>query len=547
MAKSLRDRAIGILGGVLEDDLNAAAARVDAAEARAARAYESGFQDGNDEPASGDLKTFGYRRATAGSVRDFGGLDYEQVMDTAWRVFLMSPVARRYIQLKRDYELGRGLEPHSDDKPTQEVITDFWEQNKLDSRLKEFTSQIHLLGEQVYPAFVRATDGRVSLGYIDPSEIHKIIQHPDNVLERWAVVLKPPQADHNEPWRPIDGKHRVYRIIREAEPVANGWGEVELQDHAGMLVTHEQTKLEKWEPDMLEAFGLKEKGYTGSCFYFHRNALSNQPRGYTDFLQVVDFIDQDEGVLFDLADRENIASYFLVDVTANGLTEDKIEQKASELRAKPPKKGSINVHNDQETWTMNAPDLKQVGSVETYKAILEHVLGGQGIPKHWYGSGDETNRATAQAQGGPTWRTMETDQDSIRDMILMMLYFARDQASIAGRGIKPEAEITLVMPEMTVRDIATASAAMSQVSLALAQAVDAGWMTNATAAEAWAKVISEIGVEIDPEEELKKIAADGESKVLGQQAGRNDWYVQHGIVTDGEQAIPVEIGQGETE
>jgi hypothetical protein len=126
-----------------------------------------------------------------------------------------------------------------------------------------------------------------------------------------------------------------------------------------------------------------------------------------------------------------------------------------------------------------------------------------------------------------------------------MLTFARDQAGIAGVPVDPEAEITLTMPEMTMRDVQAASAAMSQVSLALVQAVDAGWMTNETAAEAWAKVLSEIGVEIDPVEELKKIATEEQSDGLGEQADMNSWLVQHGYAVDGEQAIPVEIGQGE--
>lgn len=531
MAKSLIDRAIEILGGIPKGAHSKATRR----------AYEAGFDDGNDEPPSGDLKSFGYRRATAGSVRDFGGLDYETVQNTAWRVFLMSPVAKRYVQLKRDYELGRGVEPSSDDPALGEILETFWQVNKLDSRLKEFAAQWHLLGEQMYPVFVRATDGQVRLGYIDPSEIESVIQHPDNCLERWAVVLKPLQADYNEPWRKAGTEKRVYRIVREAEPVVNPETEEAVPGEVdGKLITAEQATLEQWEAEMLPSFGLDS--YTGTCFYFPRNALSNQPRGYTDLLQVADWIDQDEGVLFDLADRENIAGHFLVDVTANGLNDDEILEKASKLRSQPPKKGSINIHNDQETWSMIAPDLKQSGSVETHRALLTHVMGGQGLPNHWYGYGDETNRATAQAQGDPTWRTMETDQDSISDMVMALLEFARDQAIIAG-AYAGEGDITLRMPEMTMKDIVAISSAMSQVSLALAQAVDAGWMADDSAREVWSKIVAEIGVEIDPEEEAAKIEKSQQSGALGQQADANSWFVQHGLAVDEEpQGVPVTFG-----
>jgi hypothetical protein len=47
-----------------------------------ARAYEAGYEDGNDDPVSGELRTFGYRRASSGAVREFGGLDYDKVLDT---------------------------------------------------------------------------------------------------------------------------------------------------------------------------------------------------------------------------------------------------------------------------------------------------------------------------------------------------------------------------------------------------------------------------------------------------------------------------------
>ena len=44
---------------------------------------------------------------------------------------------------------------------------------------------------------------------------------------------------------------------------------------------------------------------------------------------------------------------------------------------------------------MNKPDLKQTESVSAARALLIQILGGLGIPEHWYASGDAANRATA--------------------------------------------------------------------------------------------------------------------------------------------------------
>jgi len=493
------------------------------------RAYEAGFSDGEDEPPSGDLKKFGYKRATAGSVRDFGGLDYDSVLNTAWRVFLMSPVAKRYLQVKRDYELGGGVEPTSEDEKLTERLTDFWQDNKLDQRAKKFALQLHLLGEQLYPVFVRQTDGRVRLGYIDPVEIEKVVTHPDNVLEKWAVVLKEPEDNPDEPWVSRNYKKRVYRIVRKDEGAVDGDTIVE-GAYPGKLVTHEQATIEDWETGLLESCGVDQ--YDGTCFYFSRNDLSNQGRGYTDLLQVADWIDQDEGVLFDLAERENFSGYFVGDVTLEGAGDDEVKARAAQIAQNPPKKGSFTVHNEKETWNLNAPDLKQQPSIETHREINTFALGGLGLPRHWYGYGDETNRATAQAQNDPTWRTMEQDQDGVRDMFVEMLTFARDQAEIAGGFEWQEGtDLDLTMPEMTVRDMASLSASASGLATALMIAEDRGWLSRETAAEVFSRVVSEMGVDVDVQEELKKAEKATVTADLTQVDDANSWLQAHGIAT----------------
>jgi len=517
---AIRDRILEILKAVPAEDH----------ERALARAWEAGYDDGGeDEPPSGDLAKFGYRRATAGSIRDFGGLDYGSVLDTAWRVFLMSPVAKRYLHVKRDYELGGGVTPASDDDALTEHLQAFWADNKLDSRAKKFALQLHLLGEQMFPVFVRATDGRVRLGYIDPVEIERVISHPDNVLEKWIVVLKPVEADSDEPWRARTDRQRLYRIVRLDEGAMDG-DEVQPGEHAGKLVTHEQAALEDWEREVWAHYGVD--GYEGSCFYFSRNDLSNQSRGYSDLLQVADWIDQDEMVLFDLAERENVAGYFFGDVTIEGAQPDEVKQRAAEIAQSPPKKGSWKVHNEREQWNLNAPDLKQQPSIETHRELNTFTLGGLGLPRHWYGYGDETNRATAQAQNDPTWRTMEQDQDGVRDMFIALLAFARDQAEIAHTVEWDEgADVDLTMPEMTVRDLASLSTSASALATALMIAEDRGWLSQETAAEVFARVVAEMGVEVDVQEELKKAQVAVQDGQLDGQMDRNSWLQAHGVLT----------------
>jgi len=533
---TLRERIIKRLGGVTETVHQTARAR----------AYEAGFEDGGeDEPSSGIVKKFGYRSALSGTGRDLGGLEHDQVMDVAWKVYLSSPVAKRYLQVKRDYELGRGVEPKANDAELQVILDEFWQLNKLRARLKRFALQLHLLGEQMFPVFVRETDGRAKLGYIDPSEIAQVVTHPDNVLEKWAVVLKEQMISTEQQWLTAKSGKRVYRIVREDEGATDG-ETVTISSYEGKLVTHQQATIQDWEEDMLKAFSLDD--YTGTCFYFSRNDLSNQARGHTDLLQVADWLDQDDQTLFGLADREQMGGYFIADVTLTGTNEDGVAARAKQLKANPPKPGSVNVHNDTETWNLAAPDLKQQPSIETHNALLTYNLGGLGLPSHWYGRGDETNRATAQAQGDPTWKTMEHDQDQIRDMILMLLEFARDQAEIAGRwrpATDDADDITVQMPEMTNKDLVSLSSAATAFATALMTAVDQGWMSREKAIEAWAKLMSEFDIEIDTEAELEAVDGEQEQGELATHKSASDWLTLHGVLVAGEEpvAAPAEIPQ----
>lgn len=522
MAKRKRflDRVVELIGGVTQADVSG----------RAARAYESGLDDGNDETPPAPLRSFGYRRAISGSIRDFGGLDYDKVLDTVWRVWLMSPLAKRGLRIQRDYIVGGGVTPKSDDENLQAVLEDFWKINKLAKRAGQFVLQRHFLGEQIFPAFVRKADGQVRLGYIDPVQIHKVIQHPENVLEKWAVVLKNETVPADEPWKVQPEHQRVYRIIREDEGAMVD-DEIVIGEYQGKRVTAEQATLEEWETELLKVYGLK--AYSGSCFYFSLNDLSNQPRGYTDLLQVVDWIDQNETVLFDLADREAMAGHFVSDVTLEGATEDQVKTRAKELRANPPKKGSVIVHNEKETWNQDAPDLKQPASVETHRAIESYAWGGMGLPNSWYGHGDDTNLATAAAQGTPTWKSLQAQQDEDRTMFVEMLEFVRDQAEIVGTWkptVEEEVTVDLQMPEMTTRDLTSISAALGQLALALQQAEDAGWMTHEHAVETWAKVLAELDIDINVKEEMEAIAAQGEQDGLQGQDTVNSWLTSHGVM-----------------
>jgi hypothetical protein len=496
----LRERITEWLGAVSAADLSQ----------RMNEAYEQGFYDGNDDPASGDLKKggMGYKRLSDNYIRQ-GKIDFRRALETAWSLWQKSPIAKRVLVMKRDHIIGHNAKPDTDDEKLLPILNDFWDSNKLRSRSSEITMQLFGFGEQCLPAFVRESDGRVLLGYIDPGNIVEVKKHPDNALEDWAVIV-----EKGSPQEKL-----VYRIIREDEEYVDE-NEASESPNRGKLVTWQQATLQPWETELLKDVGLDE--YTGSCFYAKVNAVSNQSRGMSDLLQVGDWLDQADEVLFSLGDREAYAGYFSFDVTLNNASEDVLKKRSNELRKNPPEKGSVNVHNEAETWEIFAPDLHQGGSIDSFRAILGLILGGMGFPVHWYGFGDDANRATAIAQASPTTKSLEHDQNIVKNLFVSMCQFAADQAEIAGSFKADEdLEITLSLPEITTKDISLITTSMNQLTASLISATDVGWISKETAATAYAKMLGELGIEVNAQDELKQAADDEEEAELAVTASNN--------------------------
>lgn len=561
----LLERIIARLGGVTQRQL------VDIRH----RAYESGYNDhGEDEPTQGDLKKLGYRIASSSQgLRDFSSIDHAKALEIVWGLFQNNPVASRSLEIKAGYIVGSSTKVKiADTVLKEEVIDPFWKDNRVPQRLPQWVKQLYLWGEQCFPVFVRHSDGRVRLGYIDPAEIEEVICHPNNAMERWAVVTREAQQVSNKPWLLALPK-RVFRVVRIDEGSYEPLGEpacefcgvtvdtdstscpncgaplvrVIAPEHEGMYVIADQASLEPWELVMLESYG-REK-YDGSCLLAQVNNVSNQPRGWSDFLPVADWMEQHDETLFAVGERERLASFFGWDVTVTGSNQKEVDERGKQIKLHPPRKGTVNVHNEKEIWAFTYPDLKSSSSTEAAKEQLTHVLGGLGLPQHWYGYGDETNRATAQAQGDPTWRTLELDQFDVHSFLVMMLQFVRDQAEIAGTWRSDDDtddEVDVDMPEMTMRDLATLSSAVSQVVQALADAISKKLMTIETARKIWARVLSELGVPVDASDEELKL---NEAESMKQQGVLTEKQPSRGEELGGEATpafasapTPAEIG-----
>ena len=514
-AKGIYQAGLNLIGGVTQAQ----------SDKRAHRAYESGHFDGNDDPQSGTIAAggFGYLRSGQKGKRTIDK-SHDEIINSAWFAYQSNGIAKRALDFHYAAILGRDTQPETPDENLQIILDQFWQRNiSINHNLKRFVIAHSLFGELILPVFVREADGRVLLGYIDQGDVEEngIIFHPDNNLERWAVVLKEQ-----------DGKRKCYRIIREDEGTV--YQETVIPpNHPDKLVTWQAAVLEDWEVKFLHEKGLTE--YTGSCFYFDKNNLANQPRGFSDLLQSIDWLDVNDQVLFDIALRETLMNYFSWDVELEGASPDVVKVRMAELAKRPPMgQGQLNIHNPAEKWTPISFDLKQPGSIATARETKKQALEGLNQPEVWHNEMDTANRATAETADNPANRTLEHEQGDLVRSLIFICQFVADQAEIAG-SYRPEDdnEITIQVPEIVKGDMVEVSDTLSKTVSGLVVAEkDLRVITRETSAKVVSKIIAEYGVQYNPDEELEEI--DRQAQEIATQTQTNiDQFLTNAIERNG--------------
>jgi hypothetical protein len=210
--------------------------------------------------------------------------------------------------------------------------------------------------------------------------------------------------------------------------------------------------------------------------------------------------------LFGELDRASFMRAFLWDVTLTGATPEEVAKRSKEIY--PPAPGSVRVHNDAEIWAAVTPSLNAQDSSENARLFRNHVLGGATVPEHWYGGGGDVNRSTGESMGEPTFKVLSMRQRVIKHILESIgRYVLRQKAMAYGEGdpdfAAPAWSVTAIFPEMVAKDTAKYAAALQQVVMAAAAAVERHLMTAQTAVRLIGLVAGRLGVEIDAAAELR--------------------------------------------
>lgn len=413
----------------------------------------------------------GWRRLTGDTDRDLAPITQRRAREVSAWLWQANLMANRIIELPLAYLLADGVKLEVNDEEAQAMLNRFWNDpiNSMDLKLEKKVRELALFGEQCYPTFVNEHTGHVRLGYLDPALIETVVVDPDNPEQQIGIVTVKDRK----------GGARRYRVIVNGE-------EEELFS--------ERTRQ------------IRASFTDGDAFYFNINSLSSGARGRPDLLASADWLDAYDDFLFGEVDRNRYLRAFVWDVTLKGANDDAVKQRAREIA--PPSPNSVRVHNDSETWNAVTPDIKSGDTSESARLLRNHVLGGATLPEHWYGGGGDVNRSTGESMGDPAFKMMSMRQRTIKYMLEQIARFAirqwaiKNQRSVdLGDGdLLPSA----VFPEMIARDTTRYAAALQQVVVAAAMAVERGFISRKLALRMIAAVASQLGVEIDVDEALEE-------------------------------------------
>jgi hypothetical protein len=446
-----------------------------------AQALREGYLDVVSESGDPDLllsATQGgslyFRRLSAG-VRELPPLKFERLQALAHLLAQRNPLARRALELLRDFALGEGVRyvVHGvDDEQRrdqlQQVLDRFYDENNLELDLDDYVFELGQFGEQCWMVRPNPVDGSVSLGYVDPTLIHAVHYDPRNRRQPERVEL----SERDEQGRVIT----LPVVRRELDPRSRRYGRLVLPEGA-------------------------EEG----CFYWAINKPALARRGLSDLCSVIDYCDAYEQFVFGEIDRALMLRTFIWDVLLRGFSEQQIEDWLKR-HGSSPRPGGVRAHNESVEWTAVSPQLQASDSQAIGDLVLSLIATGMGIPKTWLSGTMDVNRATAQELGEPAFKRLTKRQRLVRAMLHQVGVFVLDQAELAGvvpaRSTRPGARpepwpFAVSAPDIRGRDLVSAADTLQKTTQGLALAHSEELLDREIAQQAVQVVLSQYGVEYD--------------------------------------------------
>lgn len=253
-------------------------------------------------------------------------------------------------------------------------------------------------------------------------------------------------------------------------------------------------------------------GVDSMIFFRHAERL-NSLRGFSYLLDVADWIDSHDQSFFGQVDKAILGNTLVHDLKINGADQAMIQTQVEAFRKAASKPGGVFGHNEQVEHSVKVPNLTQADDAQFQKALRDHVLGSKGIPVHWYGSGEDSNRSSSESQNEIALKIMESLQDELGEIFRTVLILGYDQlAERQGFPARDEGvSIYPKLPKLSEKDITRMGGVFSQTEAALDSAVEGGRLSNATAGKVVRAMVEKITGDV-VDEDAEQALIDSEKK-----------------------------------
>ena len=410
--------------------------------------------------------------------RDLDDFRRIRTQKIAYWLYLAYPLAKRGLEIVKDFVVGDGLGFKAVDPSVHKVLNDFWTDSVNGWNLKQGRRVVELgmLGEQFYPMFVNEENGHVRMGTLDPLAVTGVETDPENAEAQLRVISQTGAGYAGLGAGAKAGGKRVWEIVHLDE-----------------------------DPES-KTFGRR----VGQIMVFQINRASNASRGISDLFPVVDWLETHESFLMNMHEAAHQKTKVWADVTAKGASGrrlKKLEQTFANIKA-----GSVRVHNESVSVTMQSPNLGTSELGEHAAILKRHIAAGLGIPETWLSESGNANRATAAEMGVPSTRMLRSRQAFVVSMLSEIFEFVIDQALIFGSLEKDvDRRFRVVAPQVWALDTQKITASLLTAAQAIAVAEERGWATDQEARELWWSVADQLGVRgvtPMPPIELKRVHAE---------------------------------------
>ncbi|ABF42408.1 hypothetical protein Acid345_3407 [Candidatus Koribacter versatilis Ellin345] len=473
---------------------------LDLTEARAALVAQAKANTAEEKKAAealgpqlfqlGDPENVAFQRITSPNTRrDLNPLMHERMQQVCFYLSVTTPMGKRIVEIITSYVVGEGFNVVAKDPAVQEIIDRFWKDpiNDFERSLRDYSNDISAFGEICLPVAVNPVDGFVRMGWIDPIEID-------------AIEYQPMMTAFGETTITVPAFVRLKKKIGELQPQR-------------LQIVHTD------EDPNSETFGQ----LVGDCFFFAVNKSKAASRGLSDLFCLADWLDVLDQMIFDFADRARFLNMWVWDVTLSGADDKRVKEFNRDLTKAPPRQGGVLTHNEAVKIEAKTPDMKGQDFSAGAQMVKTYGLGGIGLPPFMFADPTDVNRSTGEVMEGPTGKKLTDRQNEIKRLIRQVVQFVLHQAVAHGvLSAKADLDFDLQVPDLLIKDLQKAGTTMQAVTGSLAAAKDEGWITEETAARSFHVVLSQIGVQVDSQDEFAAAQKEKRQRDATAQNSLND-------------------------